>query len=180
MATKTTAYAFDMEKLPRELARTETVAGAPGNVERFSPLRALATNLSRRGVAQAKVELMNNAVATACDLCLECDPDGRPANVDHITGAVLVPLPWGEAGYKMWGLRVTECRQLRYILRRRAEHDRPPLFDYDPQMRRWVFSSFWTRNTAAGYLRASPLTLAEYRRAWDATNTRWAAEHLQG
>ena len=180
MPAKTTAYAFDMEKLPRELARTETVAGAQGNVERFSPLRSLATNLSRRGVAQAKVELMNHAVATAVDLCLECDPDGRPANVDHITGAVLVPLPWGEAGYKMWGLRVTECRQLRYILRRRAEHDRPPLFDYDPQMRRWVFSSFWTRNTAAGYLRASPLTLAEYRRAWDATNTRWAAEHLQG
>ena len=180
MATKTTAYAFDMEKLPRELARTETVAGAQGTVERFSPLRALATNLSRRGVAQAKVELMNHAVATAVDLCLECDPDGRPANVDHITGAVLVPLPWGEAGYRMWGLRVTECRQLRYILRRRAEKDRPPLFDYDPQMRRWVFDRFWSRNTAAGYLRMSPITLAEYRAAWDATNTRWAAEHMQG
>ena len=180
MPTKTTAYSFDMEKLPRELARTETVAGAQSNVERFSPLRALATNLSRRGVAMAKVELFNHAVATAADLCLETDPDGRPANVDHVTGAVLVPLPWGEKGYRMWGLRVTECRQLRYILRRRAEHDRPPLFDYDAGMRRWVFDRFWSQNTAAGYLRASPITLAEYRQAWDATNTRWAAEHMQG
>mgnify|MGYP003376585179 CR=1 FL=1 len=178
MATKTTAYAFDMEKLPRELARTETVSGAQTNVERFSPLRALATNLSRRGVAQAKVELMNQAVATAADLCLETDPDGRPANVDHITGAVLVPLPWGEAGYKMWGLRVTECRQLRYILRQRAEHDRPPLFDYDAQMRRWVFARSWSRRTAASYLSLQPITLVEYRAAWDATNTRWAAEHM--
>ena len=180
MPTKTATYAFDMEKLPRELARTETVAGSQGNVERFSPLRALATNLSRRGVASAKVELMNTVIATACDLCLELDPDGRPANVDHITGAVLVPLPWGEAGYKLWGLRVTECRQMRYILRQRAERDRPPLFDYDPLRRRWVFARSWSRNTAAGYLRNAPITLAEYRQAWDATNTRWAAEHMQG
>ena len=126
----------------------------------------------------SKVELFNQVIAAACDLCLETDPDGRPANVDHVTGAVLVPLPWGEAGYKMWGLRITECRQLRYILRQRAERDRPPLFDYDPQMRRWVFARSWSRRTAASYLSLSPITLAEYRAAWDAGRTAWAAEHM--
>lgn len=178
MQTKTVDYGFNLDKMPRELARTEVIADKRDQVERFAPLRALATNLSRRGVATAKVELMNQVLITAVDLCLETDPDGRPANIDHVTGAVLVPLPWGEAGYRMWGLRITECRQMRFILRHRAERDRPPLFDYDPQMRRWVFDRFWSRNTAAGYLRVSPLTLAEYRAAWDATNTRWAAEHL--
>ena len=63
MQTKT--YAFDMEKLPRELARTEVIADNRNQVERFSPLRSLAQNLSRRGVAMAKVELMNQALATA-------------------------------------------------------------------------------------------------------------------
>lgn len=179
MASKTTDYAFNMEKLPRELQRTETVSAAQANVERFQPLRNLAQNLSRRGVAMGKVELFNHAVAAACDLCLECDPDGRPANVDHVTGVVLVPLPWGEAGYRMWGLRITECRQLRYILRQRAERDRPPLFDYDPTLRRWVFARLWSRRLAASYLNLSPITLAEYRQAWDATATGWAKRNMQ-
>jgi hypothetical protein len=175
---KTTTYAFDMEKLPRELARTEVIAERQAQVDRFSPLRSLAQNLSRRGVAMAKVELMNNVLATAVDLCLEEDPDGRAANIDHMTGIVIVPLPWGEAGYKMWGLRITECRQMRYILRRRAERDRPPLFDYDPQMRRWVFARSWGRRTAAIYLNLQPITLTEYRAAWDATATGWSKQHL--
>ena len=180
MPTKTTAYAFDMEKLPRELARTETVAGSQGNVERFSPLRALATNLSRRGVASAKVELFNNVLAVAADLCLETDPDGRRVNIDHVTGVVLVPLPWGEGGYKRWGLRITECRQLRYIMLQRAERDRPPLYAYEPTIRRWVFLTAWSRRTAGAYLSLHPIYLAEYRAAWDAIRTAWAADHMPG
>lgn len=176
MPTKT--YSFDMDKMPRELARTEAITERQDHIERFSPLRALAQNLSRRGVAMAKVELMNQALATAVDLCLEEDPDGRPANVDHVTGIVLVPLPWGEAGYKLWGLRITECRQMRYILRHRAERDRPPLFDYHPDMRRWVFGRTWTRRSAASYINLAPITLAEYRAAWDATATGWSKQHM--
>lgn len=178
MQTKTVDYGFNLEKMPRELARTEVIADKKDQVERFAPLRAVAQNLSRRGQAAAKVELMNNVMAAAADLCLERDQDNRPANIDHVTGAVLVPLPWGEGGYRRWGLRVTEARILRHILRQRAEHDRPPLFDYDASMRRWVFDRFWSRNTAAGYLRASPLTLAEYRAAWAATRTKWATQHM--
>ncbi|MBP8291463.1 MAG: hypothetical protein KAX65_01745 [Caldilineaceae bacterium] len=176
MQTKT--YSFDMDKMPRELARTEVITERQEQIERFSPLRALAQNLSRRGVAMAKVELMNQALATAVDLCLEEDPDGRPANVDHVTGIVIVPLPWGEAGYKLWGLRITECRQMRYILRARAERDRPPLFDYHPELRRWVFGRTWTRRSAATYINHMPITLAEYRVAWDATATGWSKQHL--
>jgi len=178
MPVKTVDFGFNLEKMPRELARTEVVTANKDQVERFAPLRLAAQNLSRRGVAAAKVELFNHVVAAAADLCLEYDADGRPANVDAITGAVLVPMPWGEAGYRRWGLRVTECRQLRYILLRRAERDRPPLFDYDAAMRRWVFPSLWSRRTAGSYLSLQPITLAEYRAAWDATRTAWATQHM--
>lgn len=178
MKTKVATYAFDMDKLPRELQRTEAVRDAQAGVERFTPMRAVVQNLSRRGMAGAKVELFNLAVAAAVDLCLETDPDGRLANVDHITGAVLVPLPWGEGGYKPWGLRVTECRQLRLIMRQRAERDHPPLFTYAVDARRWVWSRSFGRTTAASYLRAAPITLAEYRAAYDATRTQWAAQHM--
>jgi len=170
-------YSFDMTA--RELARTEVVTASKDQVERFQPLRQIAQNLSRRGLAAAKVELLNHALAAAADLCLEYDADGRPANVDHVTGAVLVPLPWGEAGYRRWGLRVTECRQLRYILLQRADRDRPPLFDYDPAIRRWVFPLSWSRRTAGAYMSLQPITLAEYRAAWAATRTAWATQHLR-
>ena len=74
MPTKTTTYAFDMEKLPRELARTETVAGSQGNVERFSPLRALlATHESTRRMlpATAEMEWYNEGFRTAFVLLAE-------------------------------------------------------------------------------------------------------------
>ena len=178
MAAKVATYNFDMDKLPRELQRTEVVRDAQAGVERFTPLRSVVQTLSRRGMAGAKVELLNHALAGAVDLCLESDADGRAANVDFVTGAVLVPLPWGEAGYKMWGLRITEARAMRYIMRRRAERDRPPLFVYDTDARRWVWSRTFGRTTAASYLRAAPITLAEYRQAWDAGRTQWAAQHM--
>ena len=179
MPTKTVDYGFNLERLPRELARTEVIAERRDQVDRFAPLRTVAQNLSRRGVAQAKVELMNHALAAAADLCLETDTDGRLVNIDHATGVVLVPLPWGENGYKLWGLRVTECRQMRFILRQRGDRDRPPLFDYHPTLRRWVMDTTWRRRTAAAYLAARPVTLAEYRAAWDATATGWAKQHMQ-
>lgn len=175
---KIDTYAFNLDTLPRELARTEVVSANKDQVERFAPLRAIAQNLSRRGQAAAKVELLNHCLTAATDLCLECDEDGRPANVDSITGAVLVPLPWGEGGYRRWGLRITEARILRHILRQRANHDRPPLFDYDAGARRWMIDTTWRRRTAAAYLAARPVTLAEYRSAWDATRTAWAAQHM--
>ena len=45
MAAKVATFNFDMEKLPRELQRTEVVRAAQPNVERFTPLRAVAQNL---------------------------------------------------------------------------------------------------------------------------------------
>ena len=34
----------------------------------------------------------------------------------------------------------------------RFERDRPPLFDYHPELRRWVFGRTWTRRSAATYI----------------------------
>ena len=178
MQTKTVDYGFNLDKMPRELARTEVIADKRDQVERYRPLREVARNLSRRGLAATKAELFNNALAALADLCMEWETADRRANVD-LDGRLLVPVPWGDSGYKVWGLRVTEARILRRIMLQRAERDRPPLFDYDPTIRRWVFLLAWSRRTAAAYLNLQPITLTEYRAAWDATRTAWAAQNMR-
>jgi hypothetical protein len=44
---QTVDYGFNLEKMPRELARTEVIADKRDQVERFAPLRQVAQNLSR-------------------------------------------------------------------------------------------------------------------------------------
>ena len=67
MTTRTLAY-----QVPRELARTEAMTSVPAP-DRHTPLRAVAQRLTRRGVAGAKVELVNTALLTLTDLLYETD-----------------------------------------------------------------------------------------------------------
>lgn len=175
---KTTTYSFDMEKLPRELARTEVIAERQDQVERWAPLRAVAQKLSRRGLAAAKVELTNHALALAVDLVLEADDDGVRPNTDA-DGRVLVPLPWTRSGAKAWGLRRTEGRTFNRIMRQRSDREPQPLFIYDPESRGWLWGA-WKRSTAGSYLRQNPITLAEWRAAWDAETSPWARQNMAG
>ena len=176
MAAK--AYAFDMDKLPRELQRTEVVTDNRNQVERWAPLRAVAQKLSRRGLAAAKVELSNHALALAVDLVLETDADGVRPNTDP-DGRVLVPLPWTRSGAKAWGLRRTEGRTFNRIMRQRSDREPQPLFLYDPESRGWLWGA-WKRQTAGAYLRQNPITLAEWRSAWDAETSLWARQNMAG
>ena len=122
MQTKT--YAFNLDTLPRELARTEVIADKRDQVDRFRPLREVARNLSRRGLAATKAELFNNALAALADLCMEWETNDRRANVD-VDGRLLVPVPWGDSGYKVWGLRGSVGRRLllAYVGKSRWRHD---------------------------------------------------------
>lgn len=176
MANKTTAYAFDMEKLPRELQRTETVSAAQANVERFQPLRQVVASLSRRGLAAAKTELANHALALAVDLVLEQDSDGYRPNQDP-DGRIIVPLPWTRSGAVAWGLRRTEGRCFNLIMRQRSDNEPQPLFIYDAEGRCWLWGS-WKRATAPAYLRQNPIALAEWRKAWAAVSSQWGRQHL--
>ena len=168
MATKT--YAFDVAT--RELARTEVIADRKDQVERFAPLREVARNLSRRGLAAAKAELFNNARAALADLCMEWETADRRANVD-VDGRLLVPVPWGDAGYRVWGLRVTEARILRRIMLQRAAHA-GALWYYDVDGRCWLWNLEHRKATAISYLTNHPVTVSEYLASYDAERTTWA------
>lgn len=170
--TRTLAY-----QIPRELARTEAVATTTAP-ERHTALRGVAQRLSRRGVAQAKVELVNTALLNLIDLVYEFDADRIASNVDA-DGRVLIPLPWGRLGYKHWGLRRTEANALRWLmLQRSAQHSEPWLV-YDQAARCWLLNlAYDSRRSALTYWRQLPVTLAEWRTATDATRSAWSAQNM--
>ena len=162
-------------QIPAELARTEAMSQA--QPDRHAPLRAVAENLSRRGVAAAKVELCNLALVEFTRTLFDTDADGITPNVDA-DGRILIPAPWGRNGGPLWGLRRTEQRALNAIMRRRSEVQNTPLFVYDVDARAWLLGRDVTLRSAMTYLRNMPITLAEWRQAWDATRSTWARQNL--
>ena len=162
-------------QIPAELARTEAITGA--TPERFAPLRKVAKALSRRGLAAAKVELVNAALLELVNLVFEDDTDGRPANVDP-DGRILIPLPWGRLGHKAWELRRTEANALRWLMLQRYATQNEPLFVYDAGGRTWLLNLAYSKRSALSYLRTMPVTLAEWRPAWEVTTSQWARQNL--
>jgi len=162
-------------QIPAELARTEAIAKA--QPDRYSPLRAVAENLSRRGVAQAKVELVNLALVEFATVLFDQDADGITPNVDA-DGRILIATPWGRNGGPMWGLRRTEQRALNHIMRQRSDRQGTPLFVYDSDSRAWLLGRAATLRSSMTYLRNVPVTLAEWRQAWSAVRSTWARQNL--
>lgn len=162
-------------QIPAELARTEAIAAA--QPERFAPLRSVAKALSRRGLAAAKVEIVNFALLELVNLVFEDDTDGRPANVDP-DGRILIPLPWGRMGHKAWELRRTEANALRWLMLQRYAVQNEPLFVYDAGGRAWLVNLAYSKRSALSYLRTMPVTLAEWRQAWEVTTSPWARQNL--
>jgi hypothetical protein len=109
---------------------------------------AIADSLSRLGMSRASAELINEAVGKLIELAYQIDPDtDRPANVDSITGMLLIPVPWSSHNYTRWGLQSTEADALRaYMLRLNTaatqRKTRPPVFTYEPLSRRWALNIF--------------------------------------
>ncbi|MCB0150890.1 MAG: hypothetical protein KDE01_24965, partial [Caldilineaceae bacterium] len=55
-----------------------------------------------------------------------------------------------------------------------------PLWVYDAAGRTWLLNLAYTRRGAMTYLRTLPVTLAEWRQAWDVTRSQWSRQHLSG
>ncbi len=102
-----------------------------------------AERLTRLGKARAAAELANEAVVNLIKLAYQIDPDtDKPANIDPVTGVLLIPAPWSSHNYRAWGLRATEADALRAYMLRLNETARqgktpPPVFVYDEVTRRW-------------------------------------------
>jgi hypothetical protein len=135
------------------------VATAP---QRHTALRAAAENLSRRNADAAVIELMAEALSRLVALCYETDGGGL-CNVDAPTGKVLIPLPWGRAGYARWGLRPSEATVLREIMLQRQYQ--PGLFVYHALGRAWHVNlhDYPSKGIAMAYLTKYPIGIAEYR-----------------
>lgn len=137
----------------------------PGRVVK-ERIQEAAQALSRAGSMQLRVELANEALAALVAILYEVDADGRPANVDAKTWRILTPTPWGGAGWRRWGLRNWEQKCLNAILRIRCEQRRHvALFDYSEEARTWHLNlgDYPTLAGALAYLKAQPVTLAEWR-----------------
>ena len=124
------------------------------------------------------MELANHALVLAVDLVLDADEDGHRPNLDA-DGRVLVPLPWTRSGAKAWGLRRTEGRTFNRIMRQRSDSQPQPLFIYDAESRGWLWGA-WKRATAGACLRSVPITLGEWRAAWDVETSPWARQNMAG
>jgi len=112
---------------------------------------SVAAALSLRGQMKARAELCNEAVAVLIRLCYEADTDGGPANVDKVTGRILIPCPWGERGHRRYGLRSTEQRALRRYMLDLQDHKPAgaPVFTYDPTSRNWYLNFYDHNGTKA-------------------------------
>lgn len=129
-----------------------------------------AQDLSRAGTMAAHCEVANEALLALVNILYQRDEDKCPANVDRVTGRLLVPAPWGAAGWKRWGLRKWEAEVLRRILRERVEAQRRPLFDYSETHRYWLLNmnTYNSLRLALAYLQAEPIGLVEWRTCTDA------------
>ena len=132
--------------------------------------------LDRAGRLQSQLDLCIEAVAALLSVAYNVDSDGRPANVDPVTGQLLIPVPWSDGGCRRWGLRQWEARRLRTILRDRARRPRrlPPLFDYSEINNRWYIdlTTYPTPAAALAWLRRDGPSLAEWRSVMDEARER--------
>lgn len=122
---------------------------------------------SLAGDALARIGECEEAVLKLLDLLYQKDTDNAFCNIDNQTGKILCPLPWGQAGYKLWGLRDLSATVLRHWFMRRSANDnpaRPALFIYKAD-RRWYLNveDYGTKELAWRFLGKEKLTLADWR-----------------
>ena len=126
-----------------------------------------ADELSRAGSLALHVELANEALTKFTLMLYQREQDGGWANIDTRTHRLLVPAPWGSAGWRVWGLRKWEGAVLRAIMLDRVNDTRRPcLFDYNGEARLWHLNvtAYGVIEAAQHYLQRSPITLAEWRK----------------
>ncbi len=127
-------------------------------------IASAADELNRAGAMAARVELVNEALCKFTTMLYTRDTDNVFANIDPVTGRLLVCAPWGSAGWKRWGLRNWEARVFRAVLLSRLQAKPLPLFDYGNNC--WYLNRghYRTIGMAYAYLEVAPITLTEWRK----------------
>lgn len=168
-----------MPSLPREIERVHDAYTPPPVIQtmkrnkRKSLFAGIVDRLTLVGQVVSKVEFSNALLVGVVELLFDTDVDGEFANFD-IDGRVIVPLPWGSRGCYKWNVRTSEAKALRYIMLKRSNAAHAWIV-YRPESRGWYITQRTSRHAFA-MLNAEPITNEEWRRAWAATKTAWAAE----
>lgn len=149
------------------LTRKEAVATV--QPPRYTALRSIAENLSRKNVDTAIVELYMEVMQRLTLLAYERS-EGMLCNVDPITKRFLIGLPFGRNGHSKWGLSRNEGILMREMMQQRQAQtpDRPPgLWQYDRTRKNWLLNLFDydTVEDAQRYWAKYPLTIGQYREA---------------
>ena len=127
---------------------------------RFQPVRRATEALSRRVLWTARRDVLLGALEGLSVACYERGEGGTWANVDPLTGGLLIPAPMAKHGSTRWGLHRGEAAILRTLLRTEAG---APWF-YDDDSRRWHLDlhDYPTAAHAARWLAAT-----EKRWSWE-------------
>jgi len=150
----------------------------------FDPKQRMATaaaELNLAGTLQAQLGVCEAALRALIAVLYATDGDDQPANIDAVTGRILIPLPWGNQGWKRWGLRKWEAACLRKLMLERAQLRRPlPLFCFDASNRQWFLDmeSYVDEEAALLWLQVYGPQLGEWRTVVEAWRVA-EAERLQ-
>jgi hypothetical protein len=94
-----------MAKYTQMLERATEVATGQVTLATKKRLAVKAEKISRVGDSKAHVAVATAALMKLVITLYQLDDDGQPANYDRYTGQILLPVPWGKRGWKLWGLR---------------------------------------------------------------------------
>lgn len=158
-----------LQEFQELLGRAQEVSRRVVTTDVKQRMAANAEALSYAGQMQAHLEVCLAATAALIDILYVLDADGQPANVDRKTERIFVDVPWGDKGYKVWGLRKSEGICFRRVLQdRQGEQRRMPfLFYFADYTGRWHLNlgDYPTREAAMEWLRKDGPKLAEWRSA---------------
>lgn len=131
-------------------------------------LQVQAETISRAGTLQMHLDAITGALVAFSGILFDTEA-GRLVNVDPRTRQILIPAPWGSAGWKTWGLRKWEGGCLREIMFKRVWGGGAMPFDYSEYQRAWyVDSAYNDRESLLRWLHDHGPTLEEWRAALDA------------
>ena len=123
--------------------------------------------LSYAGQMQAHLDICLSATVALIGILYMLDADGLPANYDRQTERIFVDIPWGDKGYRKWGLRKSEAICFRRVLQARQSQPRrlPFLFYFADYTGRWHLNAraYPTGEAAMEWLRKDGPKLAEWR-----------------
>lgn len=148
---------MDLFKRAYNLAHT-----VPDKLNPQKRLTEAAEGLNRAGLHQLALTNATASLVALSKILFDLE-GGQFANIDPVTRRILIPVPWGAAGYKRWALRKWEGETLRAILMDRGEDDsRPMLFLYDEGQ--WFVSPDYDSYEAAlAWIKEYGPTLEEWR-----------------